>query len=155
MAGGRAAWALIDGQANFRRSTRNVSPENSRKGDLLWVWIPFKLRIKKKSVKLCIMDKPLSISEQNLWFPGTGSGGLITRKASMDIRAVTTLGGGAQLHILSASKCKTAVLSLVPQEQSPRGGRHDLLKKCSRDKLAREWGKPARGRERNQARLLL
>ena len=73
----------------------------------------------------------------------------------MDIRPVTTLSGRAQLHILSALQYETAVLSLVPQEQSPRGGRRDLLKKCSRDKLARERGKPARGRERNQARLLL
>ena len=59
-----------------------------------------------------------------------------------------TLGGGAQLHILSPSRYSDSCLeSGSPQEQSPWGGWHDLLKTCSWDKLARERGNlPGEGR---------
>lgn len=69
----------------------------------------------------------------------------------MDIRPVTTLGGGAQFHILRASQYKMVVLSLVPQEQSPQGGQHDLWRNAPGINWQGSGGNmPGEGRETKQ-----
>lgn len=70
-------------------------------------------------------------------------------KACMEISSFTTRGGKAWLPILSGSQSNH--LSLVHGSKIQDEDGHDLLKKCSQDKLVREWGKPAReGKETKQ-----
>lgn len=147
------AWGLIDGQPNFRRSARNVSPEeSSRKGDLFWVWIPCKQLKKQCKAMYCgqasinLRTKPVISRDRirRVYHKKSKHG----HQTSYHTRWRSPIS-----HSQSIAVQDGCLESGSPGAKSTRGTAW-FMKKCSWDKLAREWGKPARGRERNQARLL-
>lgn len=161
MAGAGTAWALTEGQADFRRSTRNVSPEkNSRKGDLLWVWIPCKLRNFKKKKKKNVQSYVLWTSLYQ------------AQNKTCDFQGQDQVGGSQGKHAWTSDQFyHTRWRSPTPHSQPitvqwqlswvwfPPGAKSMrrmawFIEDVLLGQTGKGAGKPTRGRERNHARLL-
>lgn len=122
-----------------------------QEGDLFWVWIPCKQLKKQCKAMYCgqasinLRTKPV-ISRDRIRR-------VYHKKSKHGHQTSYHTRWRSPISKLYRHAYKMVVLSLVAGAKSTRGTAW-FMKKCSWDKLAREWGKHARGRERNQARLL-